>query len=106
MPILRKSVLRGAARNHRFRHSKQQSDEMRIVNVQVEHRSAPVLRLPIIGEPRWIRDHALEAAAAKHAILTAAYCLEGPSVFGKEWHHMADEQLSSSLLCRAGHAIA
>ena len=89
------SALAGDGRGH----AEEQADEMRVVNVQIDERSADFFRIPKVFEPQRIGNHAFEVAAEQLAIFAAVDQLAGVGIFGQKRQAVADENLLFAL-CR------
>lgn len=79
---------------------------MGVVDVQVEHRAADMLRQPILGEPRGIGNDAAKFAAEQFAMLAAMNDLQCPVVLGEERQHVPDHQQAVRLFRSGDHAFA
>ncbi len=88
---------------HRPRQPAGESDEMGVVDVQIEHRAADHGGVVVARHPQGIGDDPLEVAALDAAVLAAGHGLVGEAVLGEEGQHVADHQHAARLVGRVDH---
>ncbi len=106
VPKFGQAQLIGTAGDDAAWHAEHETDEVGVVDMQIEHGSADLFGKPVVFEPKRLRDDAFEGAAADAAEFAALDVLEGPGVFGEVRQHVADVKLASSGLGGAKHAAA
>src|SRR4029450_12109128 len=74
-------------------HAEEKTNEVGVVHVQIDKRSADLFGIIEVFEPERIGNHALEAATEELAIFTAGYGLPRKRVFGQQRQAVADEDL-------------
>ena len=94
-----------ADRLHRLGHAEHQTDVMGVVDVQIEHRPAALLRIVKILHPHRIGNNSLKMSAQQPAVLAAGDRLIGILILGKERQNLSDRQQLAGLFRGRDHPI-